>query len=115
MHVRIITIRVSWVKIQNTCTRRKYLTVLLLFTYKEMANTELTRFELTNFVVVFLKRVKHSKIADGIESALESKKYFAAGMESDQVINLSAVCPLTNVPPIDPFNNGMIHGKVLWK
>ncbi|XP_078365662.1 FACT complex subunit SPT16-like isoform X1 [Oculina patagonica] len=31
------------------------------------------------------KRVKHSKIADGIEGALESKKFLQAGMDADQV------------------------------
>lgn len=31
------------------------------------------------------KRVKHSKISDGIEGALESKKFLMAGMDSDQV------------------------------
>lgn len=31
------------------------------------------------------KRVKHSKIADGIEGALESKKYLQPGMDADQV------------------------------
>ncbi|KAJ7365044.1 FACT complex subunit SPT16 [Desmophyllum pertusum] len=31
------------------------------------------------------KRVKHSKIADGIEAALESKSYLQPGMDSDQV------------------------------
>ena len=29
--------------------------------------------------------MKHSKIADQLESALESKKYLQAGMDSDQV------------------------------
>jgi len=31
------------------------------------------------------KKVKHSKIADGIEGALESKKFLQPGMDSDQV------------------------------
>lgn len=31
------------------------------------------------------KRVKHSKIADGIEGALESKKFLQPGMDADQV------------------------------
>ncbi|KAK2556910.1 FACT complex subunit SPT16 [Acropora cervicornis] len=31
------------------------------------------------------KRVKHSKIADGIEAALESKKFLQSGMDSSQV------------------------------
>ncbi|XP_065056378.1 FACT complex subunit SPT16-like [Rhopilema esculentum] len=31
------------------------------------------------------KKVKHSKLADQIETALESKKYLAAGMDADQV------------------------------
>eukprot|EP00112_Aurelia_sp_Birch-Aquarium-sp1_P005971 Seg1670.1 transcript_id=Seg1670.1/GoldUCD/mRNA.D3Y31 product="FACT complex subunit SPT16" protein_id=Seg1670.1/GoldUCD/D3Y31 len=31
------------------------------------------------------KKVKHSKLADQIESALDSKKFLAAGMDSDQV------------------------------
>ncbi|XP_022794769.1 FACT complex subunit SPT16-like isoform X2 [Stylophora pistillata] len=31
------------------------------------------------------KRVKHSKIADGIEGALDSKKFLQPGMDSDQV------------------------------
>ena len=32
-----------------------------------------------------LQRVKHSKIADGIEGALESKKFLQPGMDSEQV------------------------------
>lgn len=31
------------------------------------------------------KAVKHSKLADQIEQALETKKYLGAGMDADQV------------------------------
>ena len=37
------------------------------------------------FIPLFpTQRVKHSKIADNLEAALESKKYLLAGMDSDQ-------------------------------
>ena len=38
-------------------------------------------------MVIVLQRVKHSKIADGIEGALESKKFLQPGMDADQVRN----------------------------
>ena len=37
------------------------------------------------YLLVILQRVKHSKIADGIEVALDSKKFLQPGMDSDQV------------------------------
>lgn len=44
-------------------------------------------FYVYNCVGIILQRVKHSKIADGIEGALESKKFLQSGMDADQVRN----------------------------
>lgn len=41
-------------------------------------------------VVDEIKTVKHSKLADQIEQALEGKKYLGAGMDADQVPALIA-------------------------
>ena len=56
--------------------------------HSAVPSLELTSHNNCQFLSFFLKfsqKVKHSKIADQLESALESKKYLQAGMDSDQV------------------------------
>ena len=53
--------------------------------------------KLINQLLFVFQKVKHSKIADQLESALESKKYLQTGMDSDQVHDSIILCIEKNI------------------
>ena len=54
-----------------------------LNTYHPILTGTISPYTFVSFSI-FMQRVKHSKIADNLDAALDSKKYLLAGMDSDQ-------------------------------